>query len=356
MPLGYKLESEENFISTLYMRETKKEIVNNEMKEKEKAKSILKQKHKRNSSYHKSKKYENNSRHLNTSQKCLYIFNKLKESPLIRYIYIDTNNFPQSFLDIEKKIKEEKYTNLNEFSNDFDNFCQSNLNLSYDGMDDKNIEKNEKIIELKKLFENINKELEDFQKNLLLQNKNIPINDKPMSQKDRIDLANYIRCLPDDQLKGVINLLDVNSEVEKKKGYYELDIEQLSNPKLRELEKYVKSCMKSSKNFIPLRYKEEFNSRKKIEKEKNKENSVENKVTKDNNINNEEKENNNKEKNENDKEKNENTDKENIENNNKEENENENETDNNNDNNANNENNENQNINQSDNIEIGIKT
>ena len=27
MPLGYKLESEENFISTLYMRETKKEIV-----------------------------------------------------------------------------------------------------------------------------------------------------------------------------------------------------------------------------------------------------------------------------------------------------------------------------------------
>jgi Mg-chelatase subunit ChlI len=189
-----------------------------------------------------------------------------------------------------------------------------------------------------------------MQKNIISQNKNISINDKPMTQKDKMALANYIRCLPEDQLKGIINLLDKNSEVEIKKGYYELDIEKLSDHKLRELEKYVKSCMKSSKNFIPLRYKEEFNSRKKIEKEKNKENSVENKVAKDNNDNNEEKENKNKEKNENDKEKNENNEKENIENNNKEENEN----DNNNDNN--NENNENQNINQGDNIEIGIKT
>ena len=124
-----------------------------------------------------------------------------------------------------------------------------------------------------------------MQKNIISQNKNISINDKPMTQKDKMALANYIRCLPEDQLKGIINLLDKNSEVEIKKGYYELDIEKLSDHKLRELEKYVKSCMKSSKNFIPLRYQDEFNQKKKFEKEKNKENSIDNSNNKQNNIN-----------------------------------------------------------------------
>jgi hypothetical protein len=180
----------------------------------------------------------------------------------------------------EKKIKEEKYTNLNEFSNEFETFINSNLELN-----ENNYEKQEKIKELNQLYEKTKKEIEEMQKNIISQNKNISINDKPMTQKDKMALANYIRCLPEDQLKGIINLLDKNSEVEIKKGYYELDIEKLSDHKLRELEKYVKSCMKSSKNFIPLRYQDEFNQKKKFEKEKNKENSIDNSNNKQNNIN-----------------------------------------------------------------------
>ena len=60
--------------------------------------------------------------------------------------------------------------------------------------------------------------------------------------------------------------------------------EKLSDHKLRELERYVKSCMKSSKNFIPLRYQDEFNQKKKFEKEKNKENSIDNSNSKQNNL------------------------------------------------------------------------
>ncbi len=282
MPLGYKLEYEEHLLSSLYLNETKKENINNELNStKEKTKNILKHKHKRNSSYHKIKKNENRIKLVNSNQKCSYIIKKIKESPLIKNIFAEEmNNFPKTFQEIEKKIKEEKYTNINEFSNDFKNFIKSNLELNVN-----NNEKKEQLIELEQLFEKTNKEIEDMQKNIISHNKNISINDKPMTQKDKMALANYIRCLPEDQLKGIINLLDKNSEVEIKKGYYELDIEKLSDHKLRELEKYVKSCMKSSKNFIPLRYQDEFNQKKKFEKEKNKENSIDNSNNKQNNIN-----------------------------------------------------------------------
>ena len=282
MPLGYKLEYEEHLLSSLYLNETKKENINNELNStKEKTKNILKHKHKRNSSYHKIKKNENRIKLLNSNQKCSYIIKKIKESPLIKNIFTEEiNNLPKSFQEIEKKIKEEKYTNLNEFSNEFETFINSNLELN-----ENNYEKQEKIKELNQLYEKTKKEIEEMQKNIISQNKNISINDKPMTQKDKMALANYIRCLPEDQLKGIINLLDKDSEVEKKKGYYELDIEKLSDHKLRELEKYVKSCMKSSKNFIPLRYQDEFNQKKKFEKEKNKENSIDNSNNKQNNIN-----------------------------------------------------------------------
>ena len=281
MPLGYKLEYEENVLSSLYLNESKKENLNNELNSnKEKTKNILKNKHKRNSSYHKIKKYDNKIKLLTPNQKCSNIIKKIKESPLIKFIFTDDlNNLPKSFQEIEKKIKEEKYTNINDFSNDFENFINSNLELNEN---DNKIK--EKILELKELFNKTIKEIEDMQKNLISQNKNISINDKPMTQKDKMSLANFIRCLPEDQLKGIINLLDKESEVEKKKGFYELDIEKLSDHKLRELEKYVKSCMKSSKNFIPLRYQDEFNQKKKFEKEKNKENSIDNSNSKQNNF------------------------------------------------------------------------
>ena len=51
--------------------------------------------------------------------------------------------------------------------------------------------------------------------------------------------------------------------------FFELDIDALSEARLRDLEKYVRSCLKSSGNLIPTRYQDEF---KKIKKENNQDN------------------------------------------------------------------------------------
>ena len=75
--------------------------------------------------------------------------------------------------------------------------------------------------------------------------------------------------MPEEQLKGILNLIDKKKEAVEKEGFFELDIDALSETRLRELEKYVRSCLKSSGNLIPTRYQDEF---KKIKKEHNEEN------------------------------------------------------------------------------------
>ena len=88
--------------------------------------------------------------------------------------------------------------------------------------------------------------------------KTLPLQERPMNIKEKSILANHIRNLPNDQLKGLLNLLDKDKEMNKKKEYYEVDLDKLTVERLREVEKYVKSCMKSSKNLVPARYQEEF--------------------------------------------------------------------------------------------------
>ena len=91
-----------------------------------------------------------------------------------------------------------------------------------------------------------------------------PFHTKQISSIDKKKLSDNIRGLPEEQLKGILNLIDKKNEAVEKDGFFELDIDTLSEVRLRELEKYVRSCLKSSGNDIPTRYQDEF---KKIKKE-----------------------------------------------------------------------------------------
>ena len=96
-----------------------------------------------------------------------------------------------------------------------------------------------------------------------------PFHTKQISSIDKKKLSDNIRGLPEEQLKGILNLIDKKNEAVEKDGFFEIDIDTLSEVRLRELEKYVRSCLKSSGNDIPTRYQDEF---KKIKKENNEEN------------------------------------------------------------------------------------
>jgi len=69
--------------------------------------------------------------------------------------------------------------------------------------------------------------------------------DRPMSIQEKNSLGNSIRNLNPDQLKGIVNILTDSLVIDGSNKFFEFDIETLSTRKLRELEKYVKSCIKT---------------------------------------------------------------------------------------------------------------
>ena len=86
---------------------------------------------------------------------------------------------------------------------------------------------------------------------------------------DKKKLTEKIRHLPEDQLKGIINLIDIKKEAVEYNEFYEIDIETLSHERLVELQKYVRSCFKSAGDSIPVRYMEEFKKNKKENQDEN---------------------------------------------------------------------------------------
>ena len=86
---------------------------------------------------------------------------------------------------------------------------------------------------------------------------------------DKKKLTERIRRLPDEQLKGILNLIDLKNEATEQKEFYELDIESLNPQRLIELQKYVKSCYKSAGDSIPTRYVEEFKKNKRESSDEN---------------------------------------------------------------------------------------
>ena len=105
------------------------------------------------------------------------------------------------------------------------------------------------VTDIKKRTDNIKKDLQNYKDHRediapVPTKKSGPNNEsnKPMSVEEKNQLGNDIRSLNKEQLKGIIRILRESDSYPKTK-YFEFDIDQLPNKKLRELEKYVKECI-----------------------------------------------------------------------------------------------------------------
>lgn len=109
------------------------------------------------------------------------------------------------------------------------------------------------IHELSKKLDKLTREMKEIQgKNTTVPNvvkskgdKNTSFMDKPMTINEKNSLGNNIRSLNPDQLKGIVNILSDSMVIDPKSKFFEFDIETLNTRKLRELEKYVKGCLKN---------------------------------------------------------------------------------------------------------------
>ena len=117
-----------------------------------------------------------------------------------------------------------------------------------------------------KLVDETDRDIHQYLKKKRIQEKKMKKKKYHVNKQAVIDkklLTEKIRHLPEKQLKGIINLIDLKKEGIEQKEFFELDIENLNYDRLEELKRYVTSCIKTSGDSIPARYLEEFKKNKK---------------------------------------------------------------------------------------------
>ena len=123
-----------------------------------------------------------------------------------------------------------------------------------------------------KLVDETDKDIQQYLKKKRIQEKKLKKKKYPTIKHIIIDkkkLTEKIRRLPDEQLKGILNLIDLKKEATEQKEFYELDIESLNHDRLFEIQKYVNSCNKSAGDSIPTRYLDEFKRKERENLEEN---------------------------------------------------------------------------------------
>jgi hypothetical protein len=81
----------------------------------------------------------------------------------------------------------------------------------------------------------------------------LPLSEKPMTITEKNILGNKIKMLNQDQMKGILHILSDQCSIDNNSKFFEFDIDTLSTKKLRDLEKYVKKCLKeNSSNSLPV--------------------------------------------------------------------------------------------------------
>ena len=179
------------------------------------------------------------------------------------------------FNKIEKRLRLNSYKNLQEMASDirkvFDNifltfsgnpaqyneaFRLSNYfeEIYRDHEDKLFTKKSKNILELKKKMNRLRKEIREtgYAPNNKLK---ININDynllndreKKISKKYKLDLVNNIKSLNSEQIKGIIHIIRDSLNFDEKS--LEFDVNKLPQDKLKELDRYVKKCLKSKQNF-----------------------------------------------------------------------------------------------------------
>jgi len=211
------------------------------------------------------------------AKKCEKGLQKIKKNPLSDFYYHQVGNDIPSLSQIEKNVKNYMYNNIYQFGMDlrklwtyyfsnfthkpdiFQNTCAMS-EYSEEVLKELNSATEEKseINELTKKVDKLTKEVKDIRGNQPVQavpfrkqEKGVSILDKPLTIQEKNLLGTNIRNLSAEQLKGIVNILSDSLVIDPKSRYFEFDIETLSTRKLRELEKYVKNCLKPKTQTRP---------------------------------------------------------------------------------------------------------
>jgi len=204
------------------------------------------------------------------AKKCEKGLLKIKKNPLCDFYYYPVAEDAPSLSAIEKNIKNYVYNNIYQFGLDirklwsyfFANFTnkpdlfQNTCVMSEYSEEilkelQSTAEEKSEINELTKKVDKLTKEVKDIRGNQPIQpvpfrkqEKGVSNLDKPLSIQEKNLLGTNIRNLNAEQLKGIVNILSDSLVIDPKSRYFEFDIETLSTRKLRELEKYVKNCLR----------------------------------------------------------------------------------------------------------------
>ena len=272
MPLGFKLETEENILKSLEIPKNQgkkyKQSRNKDNSGKSNNRNAVGQK-KRNQGI-------NNLDNIppNISQEIYKIFrkcknglDKIKESKYASHYYQSRDPEVPCLANLEKKVNNYEYKNLYDFQMDvrkiwyhyfdLDPNDERTKKMSEDwekictDLESQNIEMS--VNTIKKRTDKIQKEISEYKEYGGITKENLPAptkktnqqnneHNKPMTVEEKNQLGNNIRTLNKEQLKGIIKILNENNSVPKSK-YFEFDIDKLPNKKLRELERYVKECL-----------------------------------------------------------------------------------------------------------------
>jgi hypothetical protein len=202
-------------------------------------------------------------------KKCEKIFGKLRKHPLFDSLNASIANLDApNLITVEKNLRAAKYTTVYQFGMDVRkiwNFYFSNtianselyqkvFTLSnffeemYREVENSVPEEKTDIHELNRKVSKLQEKFNELHKNPVPasnQRKDRPRTEKPMTVAEKNQLGTNIRLLNPEQLKGIIKLLSDSLNVDQHSKYFEFDIETLCNKKLRELEKYVRHCLKT---------------------------------------------------------------------------------------------------------------
>ena len=218
-------------------------------------------------------KCSKNSILLEVYKKCERGIGKLKKHPLAEH-YLNSSSIEiPSICQVEKNLRAYSYQNIFQFTLDlrkiwnyyFSHYSsqpevyQRTCKMSEFSEEvikemESSTESKSDIQELTKKLDKLTREMKEIQgkgsvPGQVIKTKggdrSISVMDKPMNISEKNSLGNSIRSLNPEQLKGIVTILSDSMVIDQKSKFFEFDIETLNTRKLRELEKYVKGCLKN---------------------------------------------------------------------------------------------------------------
>ena len=195
---------------------------------------------------------------------------KMKKIPYYSFFYNSSKPDEPSLNKIEKNIRDFKYQSTYEFIMDLRRLWNHFLKIYNDQIEIKervcemcriseklywelesiNIEKVE-LEEMNKKVDSLERKLRELKGNTLQFNmgsfslKKTNSNERSMSLNDKTIIKNNIKLLTIEQKKGIANILRDTIDTANKK-VLEFDIDKLNNKKLKQLDEYVKNCLRDN--------------------------------------------------------------------------------------------------------------